>query len=101
MGMFDVRCAVSGLSTQCTRSEENGTESTCSMVLLEEVDGLWLPFTPPVSGAYGHYGNVEVPIRMVNEHTDQVCDRLDALRKSGALVLKHPERFDKEKTRTE
>jgi hypothetical protein len=71
------------------------------MVLLEEVEGLWLPFTPPVTGAYDHYGHVEVWIQQVNEHTDHVVERLDALRASGALVLKEGERFDKKKTETE
>lgn len=100
MGMFDLRCAVSGLPTSWTRNDE-GTTSTCSQVLLEEVDGLWLPLTPPVHGAYDHYGRVEVWESMVTDHATHVCERLDALRTSGALKLKDPDDFKKRTTETE
>lgn len=101
MGMFDLRCAVSGLPTSWTRNEDEDIESTCSQVLLEEVDGLWLPLTPPISGVYDNYGRIELWESMVSDHNTHVCDRLDALRTSGKLTLSRPEEFKKKTVETE
>jgi hypothetical protein len=46
MGLFDLRCALSGLSTRSSAG------SDCSMLLLEEVDGMAVPLLVPLSGRY-------------------------------------------------
>lgn len=57
MGLYDLRCALSGLSL----SGRMGPGSFRTAVLLVgEEDGRWAPLLPPVSGHYDRYGRVEM-----------------------------------------
>lgn len=85
MGMFDLRCRLSGLPTSLL-SSTNGKPATCAMLLLEEVDGRWMPLTPPVRGVYDRYGRIELWPEHLTPLAVQVGERLAALWESGALT---------------
>lgn len=79
MGVFDLRCSLSGLPTTWAGWED----PKCSMLLLEEVGGRWFPLTPPVTGLYDSYGRIEqddTPLATA------VGARLTDLWESGALT---------------
>lgn len=92
MGLFDVRCSLSGLPTSWVGADWE--DRKCSMLLLEEVGGKWFPLTPPITGLYDRYGRIEqddTPLA-----TD-VGQRLTGLWESGALTagfddLEHQQR---------
>lgn len=57
MGLYDLRCALSGLSL----TGGTGPRSfRTAAVLLGEIDGRWTPLLPPVGGHYDRYGRVEL-----------------------------------------
>jgi hypothetical protein len=57
MGLYDLRCALSGLSLSGAMGP--GSFRTAAL-LLGEVDGRWTPLLPPVGGHYDRYGRVEL-----------------------------------------
>ena len=57
MGLYDLRCALSGLSLSGAMGP--GSFRTAAL-LLGEVDGRWTPLLPPVSGHYDRYGRIEL-----------------------------------------
>jgi hypothetical protein len=77
MSIFDLRCALSGLSTTTTRS-------TSSVLLLEEIDGRWFPFTAPLSGTYNRAGALEGT-------TPALAPRIDDLFKTAVLTTESPQ----------
>lgn len=83
MGVFDLRCTLSGLSTSWGSSH--------SMLLLEERDGHWLPFTPPVSGWYARYGTIELDEPHHTPPAKFVGARIDELFKKGTLTTESKE----------
>lgn len=84
MGMFDLRCRLSGLPTSLLHSLDGAP--TCSMLLLEEVDGRWLPLTPPVRGVYDRYGRIELWPAHLTPLALEVGERLTALWEAGTLT---------------
>ncbi len=57
MGLYDLRCALSGLSL----SGAMGPRSfRTAALLLGEVDGRWTPLLPPVGGHYDRFGRIEL-----------------------------------------
>jgi hypothetical protein len=90
MGLFDLRCGISGLSTTFWPPYEGDkpleVRSTCSMFLLEELDGALVPWTPPVSGTYDRYGGIELWPQDESDYTKWVGERLFSLISREALV---------------
>ena len=79
MGIFDLQCALSGLSTSWPGTSgslkeipidgfqarsygelKNASDIRCSMVLLEQRDNAFIPFTLPISGFYDFYGGISL-----------------------------------------
>jgi hypothetical protein len=87
MGMFELSCAVSGLGTQWCSSLEEGLRSTASMMLIECVDGVWLPLCPPVSGVYDAYGRIEVGEAQMTRALEHVDQRIDAMLGEQLLTI--------------
>jgi hypothetical protein len=90
MGLFDLRCGISGLSTTfwppTADDKPREQRSTCSMFLLEELGGALVPWTPPVSGTYDRYGGIELWPEDESAYTTWVGNQLLALVNRGALV---------------
>ena len=92
MGVFDLTCKLSGLSTAWPTRESDTwdratvAQRTCSMLLLMEVDGRQIPFSPPVSGIYDHYGRIELWSEHATPHARWVGRELSALWQKGALT---------------
>ena len=90
MGVFDLRCGVSGLSTTFwpPYADDGPREhrSTCSLFLLEELAGVLVPWTPPLSGTYDSYGAIELCPEDHSPYTAWLDDRLSELARNGALV---------------
>jgi hypothetical protein len=88
MGLFDLRCGITGLSTTFWPPYEDDkpreVRSTCSMFLLEELDGALVPWTPPVSGTYDRYGDIELWPQDKSEYTNSVGEQLLMLVSSEA-----------------
>jgi len=57
MGLFDLRCALSGLSLS---GAMNPQRFRSAIVLLEDVGGRFAPIFPPVGGHYDRYGRIEL-----------------------------------------
>lgn len=55
MGLFDMRCGWSGLSTL-----RPGERFDCSMLLLCEREAALVPLLLPLTGAYDRYGRLEL-----------------------------------------
>lgn len=89
MGVFDLRCAISRVST-LWRPAAAG-RMTCSMFLVERLGGAWTPWTPPVRGTYDRYGGIELWSEDVSPYTSWVGDRLWTLWADGALVTSWPQ----------
>ncbi len=87
MGLFNVRCGVSGMSTSWRPS---GAYSDISMFLVERVADEWLPLTPPVRGAYSGYGGIELWPEDRNDETDWIGAVLEDLVATGRLVTSWP-----------
>ena len=87
MGLFNVRCGVSGMSTSWRPA---GAYSDISMFLVERVDYEWLPLTPPVRGAYSGYGGIELWPVDRNDETDWIGAVLEDLVATGRLVTSWP-----------
>ena len=49
------------------------------MLLLEEVEGWWVPATPPVTGVYDRYGRIELYDRRAPAHAEWVGATLELL----------------------
>ena len=91
MGVFDLRCCLSGLSVHPrARSKRFGT----TMLLLEEVEGLWVPATPPVTGVYDRYGRIELYDRRAPDHADWVGATLELLWDEELLRSTYPDGLD-------
>lgn len=87
MGVFDLRCCLSGLSVNGrSRPERFGS----TMLLLEEVDGMYLPATPPVTGVYDGYGRIELWDRAEPEHAEWVGTMLELAWEAGLLTSSFP-----------
>jgi len=87
MGVFDLRCRLSGLPTSLLPLASTDGASTCSMLLLEEVAAdQWLPLTPAVRGVYDRYGRIELWPSHRTPLAAQVGERLTELWASGALT---------------
>lgn len=109
MGIFDLHCALSGLSTSWPGTDGPATEIAidtlqvetyvdlgtasdvrCSMLLLEQIAGTWKPFTLPVSGFYNFYGRIAFDNRSwevkPDPHAEWVGRQLLALWEQGVLV---------------
>lgn len=89
MGLFDLRCALSRVSTLW--DPEAAGRMTCSMLLVERLDGAWVPWTPPVRGTYDRYGGIELWPEDVSGYTSWVGERLWSLWQAGALETSWPE----------
>jgi len=89
MGLFDLRCAISRVST-LWRPAAAG-RMTCSMFLVERLGGAWVPWTPPVRGTYDRYGGIELWPEDVSGYTTWVGETLWSLWQSGALETSWPE----------
>lgn len=87
MGLFDVRCGVSGISTMWP---ERRTAVHFSMFLLEELGGALVPWTPPIRGLYDRYGGIELWPEDHSDYTDWVEEQLWLLFELGALVTSYP-----------
>lgn len=84
MGLFDLRCGVSRISTLWrARARERGT---VSMFLVERIEERWLPWTPPIRGTYDRYGGIELWPEDLSAGTEWVGERLWSLWERGALV---------------
>lgn len=91
MGLFDLRCCLSGLSVHPrVRPKRFGT----TMLLLEEVEGLWVPATPPVTGVYDRYGRIELYDRRAPDHADWVGATLELLWDEELLRSTYPDGLD-------
>ena len=97
MGLFDLRCCVSRMSTSWLADEEH--VHTCSIALLEECDGAWLPLTPAISGVYNHYGTIELWPQHAGEHPAWVGETLRRLWDRGRLQSEDPDDFDHRRSR--
>lgn len=87
MGLFNVRCGVSGMSTSWRPGDKY---ADISMFLVERVGDEWLPFTPPVRGAYSGYGGIELWPEDRTDETDWIGAVLDDLIASGRIVTSWP-----------
>jgi len=89
MGIYDLRCALSGLSTswpgtdgpvkevaidafhiRSTAKLKNASDTRCSMFLAEQRDGKLVPFSLPVSGFYDFYGSISLDNLAPHESAD-------------------------------
>jgi hypothetical protein len=83
VGVFDLRCGVTRISTLW---DPPGGRRTVSMFLLERRADGWAPWTPPVRGCYDRYGGIELWPEDATPEVAWVGDRLSALWEGGALV---------------
>ncbi|RYE89846.1 MAG: hypothetical protein EOO75_11125, partial [Myxococcales bacterium] len=97
MGIFDLRCKLSGLSTAWPGlldedDEDEPPESLdWSLLLLEEIDGIHVPLTLPTTGVYDRSGTLEYEPRHRGPLADWVEHELDALHRQGILTVDEPE----------
>lgn len=89
MGLFDARCGVSRISTLW--SPRTGGRHTCSMFLLEELEGSLVPWTPPIRGTYDRYGGLELWPEDHSVVTEWAGERLWSLWQRDVLVTSWPE----------
>ncbi|HEY8376673.1 MAG TPA: hypothetical protein VIK91_09305 [Nannocystis sp.] len=90
MGVFDLRCAVSRISTMWHPA--HARRVTCSMFLVEHTkDRQIVPWTPPIRGTYDRYGGIELWPEDRSPYTDWVGERLWSLFESGALATSWPD----------
>lgn len=83
MGLFDLRCGVSRISTLW---DPPGARNSVSMFLLEKRSEGWAPWTPPVRGCYDRYGGIELWSDDATPAAAWVGERLWSLWQRGALV---------------
>lgn len=95
MGVFDLRCGVSGLPTGWRPTDGR---VGVSMFLLEparpddpDAPVTWQPWTPPVRGCYDRHGGIELAPADITPETAFIGERLASLLRSGALVSSWPE----------
>lgn len=88
MGLFDLRCGVSRISTLW--SPRAGGRFTCSMFLLEVLDGALVPWTPPIRGTYDRYGGIELWPEDLSEVTQWAGERLESLWHRDVLETSWP-----------
>ena len=97
MGLFDLRCGVSRISTLWRpRARER---CTVSMFLVERIEERWLPWTPPIRGTYDRYGGIELWPEDLSAGTEWVGERLWSLWERGALVTSWPAELERSGTR--
>lgn len=90
MGVFDLRCAVSRISTLWR--PEHATRVTCSMFLVEHTqDRKIVPWTPPIRGTYDRYGGIELWPEDRSAYTTWVGERLWSLYWGRALKTSWPD----------
>jgi hypothetical protein len=89
MGLFDIRCSVSRISTMWKPRPDR--RRTHSMFLVEQLGGVWLPCTPPISGTYDRSGGIELWPEDRSEYTEWADERMWLLWETGALVSSWPE----------
>src|SRR4051812_12965795 len=85
MGFFDLSCKLSGLSISWPTMEDDYRPHTCSMLLLQEINGFQIPLLPPVSGVYDSYGRIELR-PTATPHARWVGRELSALWGKGLLT---------------
>lgn len=108
MGLFDLRCGASRLPTDWRyrpSDDERAPRRTVSMFLLERagakdlrkitiggepVEGRWVPWTPPVRGAYNRVGSIELYPEDATPYAAWVGDTLHGLW-SSSLRASPPE----------
>ena len=94
VGLFDLRCGISRVSTLWRPSGLK--RKVCTMCLVEQIGEAWEPCTPPVSGTYDRYGAIELWAEDVSPYTEWVGDRLWRLFEVGALTTSWPQELDHE-----
>lgn len=87
MGLFDLRCGLSRMSTTRPFGDDEGNDrpSLCSVFMLEKWKGTWVPLSPPVSGVYNRYGCIELRAQHQNAHSRWVEGELDRAFSQGRL----------------
>lgn len=110
MGLFDIRCSLTDISTMWLARDEMidqrrvaGRErfGKCSMFLVVREDDRWRPWTPPISGSYDGYGRIELWPEDVSAYTQWAGERLWSLYERGRLTTSWPEdlrRDDRERS---
>jgi hypothetical protein len=88
MGLFDVRCGVTRIST-LWRPDGPGRR-THSMFLVEQLDGAWVPWTPPIRGTYDRYGGIELWPEDISDYTEWAGEGLWLLWQLGNLETDWP-----------
>jgi hypothetical protein len=58
MGMFAIRCGVSRISTMWRPHPDRPRNH--SMFLVEQLGGVWVPCSPPISGIDDRVGGIEL-----------------------------------------